>query len=273
MLKEYRQNLHTHTSYCDGKDTPDEMIRIAMEKGFHSIGFSGHSYMHYSPGHSMSPEGTQAYTNEVSALKEKYAGRIAVFLGLEVDMFSEIDMSGYEYLIGSVHYLPVNGEMVGFDRSREEVARVIHTCFGGSGMAYAKEYYRQLARLPEFGSFDILGHFDLVCKHAENCRFFDEDAKEYRYAAIEAAEALAGKIPLFEVNTGAIARGYRTTPYPSLALIREMKRMGYGAVISSDCHDARYLDCAFTQAAELLRTAGYTEQFVLTEKGFVPTAL
>ena len=31
-----------------------------------------------------------------------------------------------------------------------------------------------------------------------------------------------GKIPLFEVNTGAIARGYRKTPYPSEFLIKEL---------------------------------------------------
>lgn len=38
------QNLHTHTIYCDGKDTPEEMILAACEKGFTSLGFSGHSF-------------------------------------------------------------------------------------------------------------------------------------------------------------------------------------------------------------------------------------
>lgn len=42
------QNLHTHTVYCDGADTPEEMIVCDVEKGFDSIGFSGHSYMDYS---------------------------------------------------------------------------------------------------------------------------------------------------------------------------------------------------------------------------------
>ena len=36
------QNLHTHSTYCDGADTPEEMIETALEKGFTSIGFSGH---------------------------------------------------------------------------------------------------------------------------------------------------------------------------------------------------------------------------------------
>ena len=44
----YRQNLHTHTTFCDGKDTPEELVEAAIAKGFDSIGFSGHSYMYYS---------------------------------------------------------------------------------------------------------------------------------------------------------------------------------------------------------------------------------
>ena len=28
------QNLHTHTIYCDGKDTPEQMIQYALKKGF-----------------------------------------------------------------------------------------------------------------------------------------------------------------------------------------------------------------------------------------------
>lgn len=39
------QNLLTHTTYCDGKDTIGEMILAACEKGFQSIGFSSHCFM------------------------------------------------------------------------------------------------------------------------------------------------------------------------------------------------------------------------------------
>ena len=29
-----KQNLHTHTTYVDGKDTPEEIILSAIERGF-----------------------------------------------------------------------------------------------------------------------------------------------------------------------------------------------------------------------------------------------
>lgn len=269
----YLQNLHTHTTYCDGKNTPEEMILAAYEKGFQSIGFSGHSYTYYAPEPSMSPDGTERYKEEIAFLKKKYADKMDIFCGLEFDMYSGTDLSGYDYLIGSVHYLTIRDEIIGFDRSADVVRSIIEHYFGGDGMTYAKAYYKTLAQLPEYGNFDIIGHFDLITKHKEKEQFFDTDSKEYRMAALEAAEALAGKIPYFEVNTGAIARGYRSSPYPDPFLIKEMKRLGFGVILSSDCHNSAYLDCGFQMMQELLRDCGYKEHYILTKDGFVPVRL
>ena len=140
--------------------------------------------------------------------------------------------------------------------------------FGGDGLAFAKKYYEKLCELPEYGKFDILGHFDLITKNIEKAKLFDTASAEYKKAAISAIDALSGKIPFFEVNTGAISRGYRTSPYPTLDLIKEFRARGWGAVISSDCHDGRFLDCAFEDARELLIAAGYKEKYILTSGGF-----
>lgn len=267
------QNLHTHSTYCDGKDTVTEMIEAAIAKGFGGIGFSGHSYMFYSPSHSMSIEGTEEYKAEIKALKEKYKDKIDVFLGLEFDAYSVVDLSGYDYLIGAFHYLKIGDEYVGFDRSADEVERIINVYFGGDGMAFAKESYRQFASLPEYGKFDILAHFDIITKNIEKKNFFDTDSKEYLGYAFEALDAMRGKIPLFEVNTGAISRGYRSSPYPMKNILKQMKEWGFGAIISSDCHDRRYLDCAFDNARELLAECGFKEKYILTPSGFCAVEL
>lgn len=269
----YVQNLHQHSVYCDGKDTLREVVEEALLQKFQSIGFSSHSYMPFSKSKNMHPNCTEAYKAEIAALKAEYAGRIDIFCGLEMEILSPCDLSGYDYLIGSTHYLLIDGKYVGFDRDAATVANIIQTYFQGEGIRYAKAYYAQVARLPEYGNFDIIGHFDLIAKHCETHDFFDMDSKEYRFAAIEAMEALQGKIPYFEVNTGAIARGYRTTPYPVLSLMKEFKRLGFGAIISSDCHDKKYLDCHFDEAAALLRECGFREKYVLTQDGFISAQL
>ncbi len=268
-----KQNLHTHTTWCDGKSTPREVIESAIEKGFGAIGFSGHSCMQFPTTYAMTEAGQAQYKAEINALKREYADRIQVFCGIEYDMYSGTDLSGFDYRIGAVHYVKVGEEYGDFDRRPEDVADVINDLFGGDGMAYARCYFETLAQLPNYGSFDIIAHFDIITKHAEKHCFFDTEAKAYLGYACEAARALAGKIPLFEVNTGAIARGYRTTPYPSIPILKELKRLGFGAVISSDCHDAAKLDCNFAQAGELLKFCGFREKYILTEGGFVPVAL
>lgn len=269
-----KQNLHTHTVFCDGKDTPEELITHAISLGFESLGFSKHSHMR--PNYYVSDPGVDPideYRREILSLKEKYRGRFGIFLGLEADMLYDGSLDGFDYLIGSVHYLALRGSRVPFDRTAEHVKNLIKEFFGGDGMAFAKCYYEHLARLPEHGKYDIIGHFDLITKHADTVKFFDETSKQYYGAAFEAAAALKGKIPFFEVNTGAISRGYRKTPYPAIPILKELGRLGFGAVITSDCHDRRYLDTGYADAVTLLRECGFREQYLLTESGFTAAPL
>lgn len=267
------QNLHTHSTFCDGKDTPEEMILTAIEMGFGSLGFSGHSYNPYSDYGGFSLEKEQLYKKEILRLKEKYAGKFPIYLGLEVEMYAQPDMTGYDYLIGSSHYFKFGEQYVGFDRSAAVCQKIITDWFDGDGMAFAKEYYRQLSTLPQYGKFDILGHFDLISKNIEKADLFDAEAPEYIHAAADALEALRPHIPIFEVNTGAIARGYRTTPYPSRTLLKIMKDMDFLPIISSDCHDASMLKCGFDLAKSLLKECGFREHYILTDDGFVPVKL
>ncbi len=262
------QNLHTHSTYCDGKNSLEEMVLSAISKGFQGIGFSGHSYMPFASHISMSLEGTEEYKREIGALKEKYAGKIDIFCGVEVEAYSQIDLSGYDYLIGSCHYFKIDNEYVAFDRRAQFVKEVIDNYFDGNGLKYAKAYYELLSTLPSFGSFDIIGHFDVITKHVEANNFFDANSKEYLSYAFDAVDALKGKIPLFEVNTGAIARGYRTAPYPSRPILKRLLEKGFKPVISSDCHNSDYLDCGFELSEKLLKACGATERYILTKDGF-----
>lgn len=270
----YKQCLHTHSVYCDGKDTLEEMVLAAIEKGFDSIGFSGHSYMDIYADFSMDEEKAASYRKEIGQLKEKYGNQIKIFCGLEKDNYTPMSLEGYEYLIGSVHVMRYEDQLLFIDWTAERTRETIEKVFGGDGIAYAKHYFEAVADLPNHGSFDILGHFDLLTKFNEQePDLFDTQCEQYRAAATKAAESLVGKVKFFEVNTGAISRGYRSTPYPDPYIIKEMKRLGFGAIISSDCHDRNFLDCGYEDAKRLLLEAGFTEHFVLKDEGFVAIPL
>ena len=268
-----KQNLHTHSTYCDGRDTPEQMIAAAIKKGFGSLGFSGHSYMDWSNSFSMSVDGTDRYIEHITRLKAEYKGKIDIFCGIECDMYSDIDTTPYDYAIGSFHYFKINGEYVGFDRKPDEVRELIDTHFNGDAEAFAKRYYKEICTLPDHGRFDIIGHFDLCAKHFETIGMPNVTSEKYLSYAFDAISALKGKIPFFEVNTGNISRGYRSVPYPTLDIIKEFRRQGFGAVISSDCHNSEFLDCSFDLAAQLLKEGGFKERYILTKNGFTSVSL
>ena len=217
-----KQNLHTHTTYVDGKDKPEEMILEAIDRGFDSIGFSEHTFLRYSlyPNR-LTPEKMKLYKQELHQMKQKYAGVIDVFCGLEYDFYSDVDTQDFDYLIGSVHYLECGSEIKTFDFGLEETLAYVKNYFGGNSFGFAKKYYETVARLPEKKAFDIIGHFDLITKNNEQGRFMDTSSKEYLNLGFEAIHALKNKIPFFELNTGAISRGYTAKPYPQMEFLKE----------------------------------------------------
>ena len=269
-----KQNLHIHTTYADGKDTPEEIVLKAIERGFDSIGFSEHSYLRYSTyPNQLTVNKMGEYKKEINGLKTKYKNDIDIFCGLEYDFYSDVDTDGFDYLIGSVHYLDCGGKILTFDHGLKEALDYVNDNFGGDSFAFAKRYFETVSRLPEKGDFDIIGHFDILTKNNEIGKFIDTTSKEYLNLGFEAIHALKGKINLFEVNTGAISRGYRSSPYPQTEFLKEFNRLGFGVVITSDCHDKNYIDCFYDEAIEILSEAGFKSKFILTEKSFEETVL
>lgn len=258
-------NFHTHTIFCDGKNTPEEMVITAMEKGFTALGFSGHSYFEPEKDISMSPKAQREYIRQINRLKEKYRGKIKIFCGLEQDYFSEKPQFDYEYMIGSVHNLKKDGLFLDIDLSPESTQANIQKYYGGDFDALAEHYFETVSDVLEKTNADIIGHIDLVSKFNEQNGY--TESERYLKAAEKAIKRLASYGRPFEINTGAMARGMKSTPYPSPSILKMIREYGGKIVFSSDCHDMRFLDFAFDTAVELAKAAGFCEHGILTDNG------
>ena len=64
------------------------------------------------------------------------------------------------------------------------------------------------------------------------------------------------RIP-FEINTGAISRGYRTCSYPEQSILDRIGKAGIPFVINSDTHNVNTIDCNLTLEQERLDKLGY----------------
>ena len=238
-------NLHTHTVFCDGKDTPEELVKRAIALGMKALGFSGHEYSKHDGDFCMSKEDTAAYIQEVLRLKEAYKDQIDIYLGIERDYFGEFDNYPYDYVIGSLHYVEKDGVLMTVDYTPEIMEASVEKYFGGNYRAYVERYYQILSDVVEKTNANIVGHFDLITKFNEGNRYFDEDAAWYREAALAALHKVAERKPIFEINTGAMARGYRKRPYPADFILEEIHKIGCPVVVNSDCHDKMYLNHEF----------------------------
>lgn len=251
-------NFHTHTTFCDGKNTAEEMVLSAIDKGFDSLGFSGHADTAFD--HTYCMTDTEGYIKEINRLKAKYQDKIQIYLGIEQDAFYPVERERFDYIIGSSHYFLIDGKYYPIDSNFGTFSTCIEK-FEGNYMALAESYYKSFCEYILREKPDIIGHFDLVTKFDELNPLYLENA-EYKAMAKKYLLKALSSGSFFEVNTGAISRGYRHSPYPSADLLHTLKNNGGKLVITSDSHAADTLDCYFKETRQLLKEIGF--QYVYT---------
>ncbi len=256
-----RSNLHTHTTFCDGKNTPEEMVQAAIELNMVSLGFSGHAELPFEGCDTwcMVGERLKGYRSEILALKEKYASSIEIALGIEQDYFSTKITAPYDYIIGSVHYVMCDGKEIAVDINPDDFCKDLDEYYGGDGLRLAKDYFALMANVVKETNCDIVGHFDLLTKFNQERGFVDENSPAYQSLALEALDAVLEDDPIIEINTGAMARGRRTIPYPPPFLCKRIAEKKGRMIFNADAHMAQKILFGFDDALEYAAACGIHE--------------
>ncbi len=266
-----RSNCHTHTVFCDGKATPEEMVLAALDKGFAALGFSVHSPMFTPADWTVRPACLKAYTEEIRRLQRVYGERIEILHGIELDRnFSDVDPSDFDYVIAAVHQIVVGERVYDVDYTREMLCDCADKEFGGDFLALAAHYYEDFASFVCRVQPDIVAHFDLIEKFNEDQTLFSQDDPAYQTIALAAMDRILEGCPdaLFEVNTGAMFRLGKKAPYPAPFLLRHLFEKGARVIVTADAHCTDALDFAFDTALEAVRAAGFSEVYELRKAGF-----
>jgi histidinol-phosphatase (PHP family) len=231
----HETDYHVHTARCGhAGGEMREYVLAALERGLAEIAFTDHVPLYFLPGEDPDPHlaMTRAelpgYVEEVRALREKFAGRIDVLLGLEAD-YAEgheaaleeiLRVHDWDVVLGSVHW--VAGGWIDAPGSAKR-----HEAEGSETLW--REYYRLLAKAAKSGLFDVLTHFDLPKKFGHR---MPADAQDAQDAAVAAARDAGVAI---EVSSA----GLRKTvgeEYPAPPLLRSLGSAGVPIVLSSDAH-------------------------------------
>lgn len=261
-------DFHVHTNFCDGKNTPEEMIAAALKLGVKKLGFSGHAHVSFDEANTMSITGTERYKREIRDLAAKYKDKIKIFCGVEQDYYSDLPISDYDYIIGSVHSIFFDKfNFFHVDLSAQALQDAANKYFCGDIYALIGLYYeyeinninniiKKIKNASHAIQPCIIGHFDLITKFNEGEILFSEENKRYVDAAFGALDELLKTGCPFEINTGAMSRGYRTSPYPSVKILKRLAEKGGRVILSSDSHNTSSLCYKFQECAQLVETLG-----------------
>ncbi len=259
-------SYHTHTIFCDGKNTAEEFVERAIELGLNAIGFSSHAPLAQNEPWSMPLQSLKEYTAEVEALKQKYRSKIQIYLSLEIDYIPEATKSfkelkkeaGLDYTIGSVHLVKAKSDS-GFwflDGPDTNYIHGIEVLFDGDVQKAVTAYYNQIIEMIETQKPDIVGHVDKV-KMNNKGRFFSENEKWYVDLLDQTIKAIRNSGTIVEVNTRGIYKKKSDSFFPDSYFLRECKKYAVPVTISTDAHQLDELVSGFDSAVSLLKDIGF----------------
>ncbi|MDD4779299.1 MAG: histidinol-phosphatase [Tissierellia bacterium] len=271
-------SLHTHTNYCDGKYSAEDMILAAIKYNMTSIGISTHGPTPFISDWNIKKENINKYINEINFLKEKYKDSIDVYLGMELDYIPNIGfddtskwlMDKLDYYIGSLHYLGKfnNGIMWTVDYNIVELLQGINEGFDGDTRLAVETYYSYIGEMAEKYEPPIIGHLDLIKKNNKNNILFDESEEWYIRAVEDCLNIIKNTSSIIEINTGGIARGYIEEQYPSTFILKMIKSKNIPIIINSDAHTIDGLLCNYDEMYNLINDNKFNKISYLSNDGW-----
>lgn len=242
-------DLHNHTKLCNHAEGEiSQYIEKAIECGIKHFGFSEHAPMNFDEKYRISFEQMREYELSVLDAEERYKDKIEILLGYEVDylrgyMDERVLNSNVDYLIGSVHFIEEwgfdNPEFIGNykDQNIDEIWQ---------------KYFNAIEEMAKSRLFDIVGHLDLIkiFKYMPN-KDINDIAKNALIAIKEADMSI-------EINVAGFRKPVGET-YPSLALLKEIKKLDIPITFASDAHKPEQVGLYSEEAIEMAKSVGYSE--------------
>ena len=216
---------HTHTWRCNHATGDEEgYVKAALEQGFSILGFSDHTPYRFPDGYRssirMGLDQLQEYCDVVLSLRRKYAGKMEIPLGLELEYYPDclpqllpiLRDHGIEYLLLGQHFLGNEAGQPYSGRATEDISIL-------------QGYCRQAMDAMQTGLFTYFAHPDLI--------HFVGDEKTYRsHMRRLCQEAKSCGLPL-EMN---LLGYWSERNYPDIRFWALAAEEGCQAIIGWDAH-------------------------------------
>ena len=277
----WRVSLHGGHSgqFCEhAKGDLRDVLEAAVKAGYHTFGVSEHAprledrFLYPSElekGFTVArlEENFENYASTIAALSEEFADRLPVLRGFEAEvvpgagygdtMLGYRSRYGFDYMVGSVHYV----DEISIDSESGQFRRLLDKSGGLEEVAL--RYYETVAEMVEALRPDVVGHLDLIRRHAGPRAKLD--TARIRSAATRALEAVRDCDSILDLNTAGYRKGLGT-PYPAPWLVQLANRMGIGFCFGDDSHGPDQVGAGIDDAREYLLENGVDRVTTLTRE-------
>lgn len=257
-----KYNFHSHTQFCDGRDTMEAIARSAVESGFVHLGFTPHSPVDILSPCNMDRKNVGAYLAEVSRLDRELP--VSVYAGMEIDYLGPgrgpaaayYQDLGLDFSIGSVHFIPSRrGDLVDIDGPFDRFRRNMADVFDNDLRYVVETFYDQSARMLAEGCFDILGHFDKI---VQNAALYSPGLEQQGWYNDLVDSYIAGIVAsgvIVEINTKARTRLGRFFPHERYW--KRLRDAGVTLMVNSDVHEAPLVNASRDEVFAMLDSVEY----------------
>lgn len=259
-------DMHTHTQYSHGADSPAAMYAAAVNKGLQYLAFTEHSPRPagFDYTHEYREELTRRlpdYVREVTALRAD-GGPCQALFGMEMDWLDGQEdyirracaAQEYDVLLGSVHFIGAWG----FDDGGEPWKAFSQEECEAQYRAYFAAWERMIAS----GLFHVAAHPDLV-KIFSVEQFHIWLAKEEGQAAVRRGlAALRDAGMCMEVSSAGLRKPCHEI-YPAPPFMAVAAELGLPLTFASDAHATGDVAFGFARLASYARAFGFREYTVV----------
>ncbi|WP_193708242.1 histidinol-phosphatase [Alkalibaculum sporogenes] len=282
-MKRFISNYHTHNNYCDGKNTIEEMVIAAIDKGILHLGISSHAAIINQEHWTMHESEMNNYLKEISIIKDRYSKKIVIYSGLEIDYFNGLGLNPLaipyieylDYYIGSVHtlYAHNTGDFCFVDESREVLEQAIDRMFKGNVEYAVRHYYNSIKEMVVKYEPTIIGHIDIIKKNNKGNYFFNEEEKWYKDIIVETLNVINRSNSIIEINTGGIPRYGSDCLYPSTFILEEILKNNMDITVNADSHSVEGIDFYYDEIYTIVKDIGFKRIMTFTHDGWIPYKL
>ncbi|MBQ9745518.1 MAG: histidinol-phosphatase HisJ family protein [Clostridia bacterium] len=254
-------DMHSHTANShDAVADPDELCRNNIARGVHACAFTDHSDGHFYKVTNIDiPALIGGSVRDALAMREKYAGKLTVYTGVELGesiWHAEIEkelLSRYDFdaVLGSVH-------TVRHPKDSRPFAQIDFSTWSDEEVdEFLTMYFADLLETVTTVNCDIMTHLTVPFRYIIGKADKKVDISRYMPTIKKILRFIIDHGIAFEINTSGIGSAYSVL-LPDEQFIKLYRDMGgYLVTLASDAHSAEKAANAFSETVALLKKLGF----------------